>query len=104
MLDFEQQLVLRQTQICGWINALSRAAVVHGVAGASGSLTDPQEWARLADLEERALTELRAVEQALDRLRHGSFGLCKRCGEPISFLRLEREPWVTVCAGCALVR
>ena len=101
MLNFEQRLLARQAEVRGWIDALSRAAVTHGVAGATGAPTDPGEWARLTELEERAIAELRSVERALNRLHLGSFGICEACGEPLSFLRLERQPWVATCEECA---
>ena len=104
MLNFEQQLLARQAEVRGWIEALSRAAVSHGVAGTKGAQTDPDEWGRLGDLEARALLERDAVDRALDRLRQGSFGLCAECGEPLSFLRLESKPWADMCEECEIAR
>ena len=79
-------------------------ALSHGVAGTKGGQTDPDEWGRLVDLEARALIERDAVDRALDRLRHGSFGLCVECGEPLSFLRLESRPWAALCEECDVAR
>ena len=104
MLNFEQRLLARQAEVRGWIDALSRAAVTHGVASTKGGPTDLDEWGRLSDLEARALIERDAVNNALERLRHGSFGLCVECGEPLSFLRLESEPWAALCEECDVAR
>ena len=41
------------------------------------------------------------VERALDRLEQGDFGLCASCGEPIAAARLDFEPTITICIGCA---
>lgn len=35
----------------------------------------------------------RLVEEALERLRDGSYGLCLRTGEPIPLVRLRAVPW-----------
>jgi DnaK suppressor protein len=36
---------------------------------------------------------LRAIEEALGRIRQGTFGVCQRCKQPISEARLEAVPW-----------
>jgi len=43
---------------------------------------------------------LRAIDEALGRIRDGSFGICKTCGEPISKARLEAVPWTRLCREC----
>ena len=48
----------------------------------------------------RDLQELRAVQQARQRLQHGSFGECISCGYPIPFERLAVMPTSERCARC----
>ena len=43
---------------------------------------------------------LRAVDDALARIRHEGFGICAECGEPISKARLEALPWTRYCRDC----
>lgn len=43
---------------------------------------------------------LRAVEEALIRLRDGAFGECERCGGQIPLARLKAIPWARYCVGC----
>ena len=43
---------------------------------------------------------LRAIEDALTRIRHEKFGLCAECGQPISKARLEAVPWARRCRDC----
>ena len=52
----------------------------------------------LLDNEEEMLTECLA---ALDRIRHGTFGRCQLCGQPISDKRLEAAPYARECIRCA---
>ena len=40
------------------------------------------------------------VENALDRIRQGSFGQCISCGEDINPKRLEAVPWTRHCIEC----
>jgi DnaK suppressor protein len=43
---------------------------------------------------------LRAVEEALRRIRDGAFGTCQECREPISERRLDAVPWAKFCRRC----
>jgi DnaK suppressor protein len=43
---------------------------------------------------------LRAIEEALTRIRHEEFGICEECGQPISTARLEAVPWTRRCRDC----
>jgi DnaK suppressor protein len=43
---------------------------------------------------------LRAIEDALTRIRHEEFGICEECGQPISQVRLEAVPWTRRCRDC----
>jgi len=43
---------------------------------------------------------LRAIEDALTRIRHEEFGVCEECGQPISKARLEAVPWTRWCRDC----
>jgi DnaK suppressor protein len=43
---------------------------------------------------------LRAIEDALTRIRNDKFGICEECGEPISNARLEAVPWTRWCRDC----
>jgi DnaK suppressor protein len=43
---------------------------------------------------------LRAIEDALGRIRNEKYGLCEECGEPISEARLQAVPWTRWCRDC----
>jgi DnaK suppressor protein len=45
-------------------------------------------------------TQLRMVEEALDRLNSGDFGVCLCCEEPIAPKRLQAIPWARYCVAC----
>jgi RNA polymerase-binding transcription factor len=44
--------------------------------------------------------ELRLVEEALDRLDSGDYGICLGCEEPIPPKRLSALPWARYCIPC----
>jgi DnaK suppressor protein len=43
---------------------------------------------------------LRTVEEALDRIKNGTFGLCLRCDAEIPEKRLNAVPWAPHCIRC----
>jgi DnaK suppressor protein len=44
--------------------------------------------------------QLGLVEEALDRIRAGEFGVCLACGDPIPEKRLRALPWARYCVPC----
>ena len=44
--------------------------------------------------------QLRLVDEALDRLDSGDYGICLVCEEPIPVKRLRALPWARYCIPC----
>lgn len=45
--------------------------------------------------------EVGLLEQALKRIADGSYGICQKCGDPISEARLDAVPYAQICRHCA---
>jgi RNA polymerase-binding transcription factor len=43
---------------------------------------------------------LRAIEEAIHRIDHGTYGVCMECEKEIAPARLEAVPWTRVCIEC----
>jgi len=43
---------------------------------------------------------LKKIEEAIERINHGVFGICDKCGEEINIKRLEARPVTTMCIEC----
>lgn len=43
---------------------------------------------------------LQAIEDALERIEKGTYGVCRDCGDPIAEARLNAIPWTRVCIVC----
>lgn len=43
---------------------------------------------------------LQMVDEALERLKHGKYGVCLECGEKMLPKRLEAVPWARHCIAC----
>ncbi len=51
-------------------------------------------------LSQRDIHLLQAVEGALARIEHGTFGACDACKRPIAQARLKLVPWTHLCRDC----
>ena len=56
----------------------------------------------LESLGAHDLSELRQIDAALARIDDGSYGICARCGDPISAERLAAVPAAPLCKTCAV--
>ena len=54
----------------------------------------------LMSLSENERAKLIEVDEALDRIEDGTFGICEECGEPIALKRLEVIPNARYCITC----
>jgi DnaK suppressor protein len=48
--------------------------------------------------------EIMNIDEALERLRQGRYGLCLECGEPIDIERLELRSHTRFCIACKTER
>jgi RNA polymerase-binding transcription factor DksA len=56
---------------------------------------------RLLDtLAESYEHEITRIEEALERVKRGNYGLCAGCHQPIASQRLELAPEAAFCADC----
>lgn len=51
-------------------------------------------------LRNREAIFLKKLDEALERISGGSFGLCEDCGDDIEIKRLEARPTATLCVTC----
>jgi len=77
------------------------------VVGLRNRLDETDDWAvadSLAELDiagvRHALGELNDVDDALARMRAGSYGVCTDCGDAIAPARLAAYPTATRCIEC----
>ncbi len=58
-----------------------------------------EEWLFLN--RNKATTEqLRSINEALQRISDGTYGVCAECEKPISPKRLQAVPWAKYCISC----
>jgi DnaK suppressor protein len=54
----------------------------------------------LLSLTESERVRLQEMDEALDRIEAGTYGICEECGEPIGLKRLEVRPVAKYCVPC----
>jgi DnaK suppressor protein len=54
----------------------------------------------LMSISDNDLTLLKEIDNALDKMAHGTYGICEECDEPISEKRLEANPVARYCITC----
>lgn len=102
MARYEALLLAKREQLAAAVGEAK--SPVPSSVDESGDLMD---WARAdseADLQVRRCQSeahlMRAIEEALRRIRNGRFGVCEVCKQPIAEARLEAVPWTCVCRNC----
>ena len=78
--------------------------VVPGAGDRQGDFADQANFDTEAELQIRLHQTdrrlLRAIEEALVRVKQGTYGVCITCGHPISKPRLNAVPWTHHCRDC----
>ncbi len=101
MSSVEQFLLTRRSQSLR--GAMIRREADHNLAERADWIdlaNHSQENAITARLRQNQFRLLRAIEEALQRIRKGTFGVCANCGKHIGSARLRAVPWTRLCLNC----
>lgn len=100
--DFRRLLLERRRDL---IDEAGRT--VNGMNDVKESFPDPTDRAslessrnallRIRDRERKLLSK---IDEALERIEDGTYGICEECGEDISVERLVARPVTTMCLEC----
>ena len=98
--SMREQLLARQREIMELLEQQGEreeAGMVRDSADEASSST----MAKLqSSLEQSEVDEMRLIDEALERMEHGEYGICVNCNEPISAKRLEIFPYAARCIAC----
>lgn len=108
--DVRAELLARRVAIVGEVDA-ARAALVEIRAMRADRTDDDEhdpdgsplsaEWSRLDGLHRAATRRLADIDTAIAQWDAGRYGICARCGRPISAGRLAAVPAASRCVACA---
>ena len=103
ILSMRQILIKRRdalrTALAGDLSLLKelRAQTAGDVVDAALDSAQDEISSQLAEVESR---ELASIENALERMRQGHFGICESCSTTIPMARLNALPYATLCIEC----
>lgn len=103
ILNMRQVLIRRRDALrkalAGDLSLLKelRQQAVGDVVDAALDSAQDEISSQLAEVESR---ELANIERALERMRHGAYGLCEYCGGKIPVARVNALPYATSCIDC----
>ena len=60
-----------------------------------------EEYSTKLNLEFSLETQLKDVNDALERVAQGKYGLCENCGKEVATERLEVSPEARLCGKCS---
>ncbi|MEW6682700.1 MAG: RNA polymerase-binding protein DksA [Nitrospirota bacterium] len=63
----------------------------------ASAVTDQNFMLRLKEREQKLLKK---IDEALERMANGTFGVCESCGGEIGIKRLKARPVTTLCIEC----
>lgn len=102
--EMEQMLVEMQADIKSKISKTDNDfRDVVGAMGIKDSIdlaTDDMATKKMEAVSQIDSNRLRAVEQALSRVRNGKYGYCAKCGKKIPEERLRAMPYALLCMSC----
>jgi DnaK suppressor protein len=79
------------------LNELPGQTIFPDLGDQATAETDRNFMLRLRGREQRLLKK---IDEAIDRIENGTFGICDDCGNEIDVKRLEARPVTTMCIEC----
>jgi DnaK suppressor protein len=103
LLRFKKILFKEREQIVGEVKQIyesSREMGQDGTQDIGDEAANIYNKQVLLSLNENERQRLQEVDESLDRIQNGTYGICEECGEPIGLKRLEVRPVAKYCVPC----
>ena len=91
----QRAMLLNEAEVA--LNELPGQTIFPDLGDQATAETDRNFMLRLRGREQRLLKK---IDQALERVEGGTFGICEDCGNEINLKRLEARPVTTMCIDC----
>jgi len=107
LAEVRERLLDRKRRLWREVKEQLKRDIGDGYQEMLSTARDEEDQATVSVLAETHLSllgpkrqELEAIEEALNRLEEGSYGLCDACSQPIEPRRLEIMPETPLCRNC----
>jgi len=108
---YKNRLIALRSRIRGDVSAMTDGALSHSRSEAAGDLSAMP--LHMADIgsdnfeQEQTLSFIQSdndtltlIDEALARIKDGTYGICEDCGKPIPKVRLNVLPYAASCVQC----
>jgi len=100
---FKKMLLKEREQIVGEVKQIdesSKEMGQDGIQDIGDEAANIYNKQVLLSLNENERKRLQEVDEALDRIENGTYGICEECGGVIGLKRLEARPVAKYCVPC----
>ncbi len=97
---YKDVLLTRKRELYGRLHKIDRHLDTLKSSDSGERAVERENDEVLEEFGATGLKELAAIDAALDRLAAGTFGICAKCGKPISAERLAAVPQAALCEEC----
>ena len=98
--ELERQLAKLEKSMTVTDEALKTVELDQGAVGRLSRMDSLQNQSLAKGLRERENIRLALIQEALQRLDAGTYGVCTACGDPVAAERLVVFPESGTCAQC----
>jgi DnaK suppressor protein len=99
-LEFVRQVLKSKLRESTATRGLRDSIRIHQVADPTDMTQEAAEREMAMESLDRETALVRQLRTAMERIDHGSYGVCLECEEPISPKRLKAIPWAERCIIC----
>jgi DnaK suppressor protein len=103
LLRFKKILLKEREEIIGEVKQIyesSKEMGQDGIQDIGDEAANIYNKQILLSLNENERMRLREVDESLDRMENGTYGICEECEGPIGLKRLEVRPVAKYCVPC----
>ena len=109
--SYKNRLISLRTRLRSDVSTMTDGALSHSRSEAAGDLsamplhmadigTDNFEQEQTLSFIQSDNNMLELIEEALKRIKAGTYGICESCGNPIPKIRLNVLPYTADCVRC----
>ncbi|MDP6359146.1 MAG: TraR/DksA C4-type zinc finger protein [Planctomycetota bacterium] len=106
--QLREGLLHKRSTLAGDVESLSNSALnkegSHLPLHLADNGTDTFDQDMSLGLVDSELDEIRSIDDALDKIADGTYGLCEGCSQPIPVARLQVLPHANHCVACQAAR
>ncbi|MFP3874004.1 MAG: TraR/DksA family transcriptional regulator [Thiohalophilus sp.] len=99
--EYRQALLAKRRELLERVTAIADDKQRPASADSEEQAVELENEEVLSALDEEARAILNQIDQALQRMEQGEYGLCRACGKPIAPARLKAIPHAALCIDCA---